>query len=150
MYSLYYRYAPSKRWHIDTIMRVLTTVRTLQKHSSASNVFDCWLDLILACAHNSLKIITLSTTNDLIKSSDNAGLVLLQTNKYIFELHVRLSLTSLLILTGRELRARRFCSQPHPAHHQQRGDACLHSTETLQSTAGWHITGESSSGLGHN
>lgn len=22
-----YRYAPSKRWHIDTIMRVLTTVR---------------------------------------------------------------------------------------------------------------------------
>ena len=29
MYSLFYRYAPSKRWHIDTIMRVLTTVRIL-------------------------------------------------------------------------------------------------------------------------
>lgn len=37
MYSLCSRYAPSKRWHIDTIMRVLTTVRTLQKHSSASD-----------------------------------------------------------------------------------------------------------------
>lgn len=31
MYSWCYRYAPSKRWHIDTIMRVLTTVRISQK-----------------------------------------------------------------------------------------------------------------------
>lgn len=30
-YSCFYRYAPSKRWHIDTIMRVLTTVR-VEKH----------------------------------------------------------------------------------------------------------------------
>lgn len=32
---------------------------------------------------------------------------------------------------GGELCPRRLCPQPHPAHHQQCGDACLHGAETL-------------------
>lgn len=53
-----------------------------------------------------------------------------------------LHLTSLLVHSGRKLCARWFCSQPHPAHHQQCWDACIHSAETLQSSAGWHLTGQ--------
>lgn len=45
-----YRYAPSKRWHIDTIMRVLTTVR-VSKNTPPS------IDLKLLSLYNVLSFV---------------------------------------------------------------------------------------------
>lgn len=74
MCSWCYRYAPSKRWHIDTIMRVLTTVRISQEKPSG----------IAFCS--------LHDTKDLVKSN-NRPFQLLQ-----FQLYCKL--LPLLIVTS--------------------------------------------------
>lgn len=47
-----------------------------------------------------------------------------------------------LVVAGGKLCQRRLRPEPYSAHHQQRGDARLHRTETLQSPVGRHLAGE--------